>query len=60
MKCYAWRTELGWGIEEEVANRWRKLWKEKVQSGRISKNVGVPKREEGGPALQKQWGKKTV
>lgn len=45
MKCCAWRTELGWGIEEEVANRWRKLWKEKVQSGHISKNVA----EEGFP-----------
>lgn len=62
MKCYPWRTGVGWGIEEAVANSWRRLWKEEVQSGRIKECVrrGVPKREEGGPALQKQWGKKTA
>lgn len=39
MKCYPWRTGVGWGIEEAVANSWRRLWKEEVQSGRIKECV---------------------
>lgn len=56
MKCHTGGQGLGWGIEKEVANSWRRLWTEEVQSSCMLKDVAEG--EVGGRALRSN-GEKT-
>lgn len=49
---------MGWGIEEAVANSWRRLWKEEVRSGRIKECVrrGGPQERRGRPCSPEAMG----